>query len=110
MAWNSEKGDICPTLKSSVPEALLRKIRYPIDVNPWRFGSGKGSGKGKGNTLGWSHCEMVADTFVGYGPPWRRCLAAGQPAESLVITFDRSFEVLGRISSVRAPQRWFAPG
>jgi len=48
MAWNSEKGDICPTLKSSVPEALLRKIRYPIDVNPWRFGSGKGSGKGKG--------------------------------------------------------------
>ena len=46
-------------------------------------------------TLGWSHCEMVADTFVGYGPPWRQCLAAGQPAESLVITFDRSFEVLG---------------
>ena len=38
---------VCPTPDGSVPVHLLRNIKYPLGVNPWRFGSGKGS-KGKG--------------------------------------------------------------
>jgi hypothetical protein len=39
---------ICPTPDGSVPQSLLRNIRYPFGVTPWRFGNGKGKGKGKG--------------------------------------------------------------
>ena len=39
---------VCPTPKASVPQSLLRNIRYPFGVTPWRFGNGKGAGKGKG--------------------------------------------------------------
>ena len=41
---------ICPTVEGSVPVSLLRDIKYPVAVRPWRFsvgGKGKG-GKGKG--------------------------------------------------------------
>ena len=41
---------ICPTAEGSVPVSLLRDIKYPVSVRPWRFsvgGKGKG-GKGKG--------------------------------------------------------------
>ena len=49
---------MCPTPDGSVPVSLLRNIKYPFGVNPWRFGSGKGAkgkggiGKGKGNGRG----------------------------------------------------------
>jgi len=45
---------ICPTVEGSVPVSLLRDIKYPVGVNPWRFSvggkgkGGKGKGKGKG--------------------------------------------------------------
>ena len=42
---------ICPTPENSVPTSLLRNIRYPIGINPWRFG-GRGNGKGKGKGKG----------------------------------------------------------
>jgi hypothetical protein len=38
---------ICPTAENSVPVDLLRRIRYPFGITPWRFG-GRGKGKGKG--------------------------------------------------------------
>ena len=40
---------ICPTAENSVPTSLLRNIRYPVGINPWRFG---GRGKGKGKSFG----------------------------------------------------------
>lgn len=43
---------ICPTPENSVPTNLLRNIRYPFGVNPWKFGGGKGKGKGKGGKGG----------------------------------------------------------
>ena len=39
---------VCPTEEGMVPSTLLSNIKYPIDVNPWRFGKGKGKGNGKG--------------------------------------------------------------
>ena len=41
----------CPTAPGSVPEDILRAIRYPLGVRPWVFG-GKGKGKGKGKGRG----------------------------------------------------------
>ena len=42
-------GKNCPTPEGSVDQRLLGQIRYPIDVNPWKFGGrGKGDGKGGG--------------------------------------------------------------
>jgi hypothetical protein len=37
---------VCTTPEGSVPASLLKNIRYPLGVTPWRFGSGKGKGKG----------------------------------------------------------------
>ena len=37
---------VCPTPEGSVNNGLLSRIRYPIGINPWRFGKGKGKGKG----------------------------------------------------------------
>ena len=43
---------VCPTPEGSVDTALLRRVRYPIGVRPWKFGSGRGVGKGKGKGRG----------------------------------------------------------
>jgi hypothetical protein len=45
---------VCPTPQDSVPVALLKNVKYPVGVDPWRFSNpaggagGKGRGKGKG--------------------------------------------------------------
>ena len=41
---------ICPTPENSVPIDMLKNIRYPVGVNPWRFHPyGKGSKGSKGS-------------------------------------------------------------
>ena len=55
--FGSDGKTNCPTPEGSVDQRLLGQIRYPIDVNPWKFGGRgkggakgyKGGGKGKGN-------------------------------------------------------------
>ena len=40
---------VCPTSPGSVPIDILKQIKYPVGVSPWRFGpGGKGKGKGRG--------------------------------------------------------------
>lgn len=37
---------VCPTPEGSVSTQLLRQIKYPFSIRPWRFGKGKSKGGG----------------------------------------------------------------
>ena len=43
-------GKNCPTPEGSVDSRLLSQIRYPIDINPWKFSNGRGRGGSKGGS------------------------------------------------------------